>query len=158
MSELLRFRVQMAMVVIALALPTRCRSSASAPAPRLDGAVCHAFQDGVLTAGRCDASDPLWYADERLRRAAGAPVCWWHASPERLQDIRGVGPAVAGKLAEHRASGGAWEDVESVRGIGPVLANAFADGSTTNCAHVPIPSQVTDGVDSAPERVIPWDE
>lgn len=158
MSDSLRVRFQMACVIVALVLPARCPPARGTFNGIAEGPVCHGFEDGVLVAGTCDRSDPLWYADEHLRRAAAAPVCWWHASPERLQDIRGVGPATARRLAEHRAGGGSWDDVESVRGIGPVLNAAFARGSTTQCAHVPIASPSAGGAAGPLERVIPWDE
>ncbi len=103
--------------------------------------ICVAEQGALLRAGACPGvREPFWFADASIRRAAGAPICWWHADAERFSDVSGVGPAMAPRVAAHRDAGGTLENLEDIRGVGPSLSAKIRRDATTRCALVPIPS------------------
>ncbi len=116
---------------------------------------CVAPTPETLVAGPCPdgAIEPLWAADARTRRAAGAAICWWSAQPDRLADAPGIGPATARRVAAYRDEGGTLEPaaLTGVRGIGPVTAARLVSSITLRCAGAPDRARHP-GVDSAEEN------
>lgn len=72
--------------------------TASADGPAQQERTCLDAQRGFYAAFRCDeASYERWLfgANNVLRRATGAPLCWWHATVDDFRSLRGMGPSNA---------------------------------------------------------------
>ena len=54
---------------------------------------CPELEEGVWLATPCDEDARryvLWFSSNDVRRRAGAVPCWWHASVEDVERIRGI--------------------------------------------------------------------
>ena len=100
------------------------------------GDLCPLEVDGVLAAIPCPPDDDLWFASAASRRAVGAPACWWTAEQSDLSEISGVGEVLARRLVAHRDAGGPRSEASllAVRGVGPALAGRIAAGTTEACS------------------------
>lgn len=110
-------------------------SALTADAPAKQEFVCIDRVDGLLQGRYCrqpalDAADPL------VRRIRGQPVCWWTATREDLQGIRGVGRSTAAALARYRNLGGlpVPSMLTSIHRIGEKTSVKIASALTTDCA------------------------
>ena len=127
-----RLKIVASIVLIQLALS----AVRSAPPRATHADLCFREAGGIPIALPCPAPLlDLATANEEQRRRAGAPPCWWTATPERFADIPGLGASIGRRLAEARDAGlsPTPEALETVSGIGSVLAERVAAQLETAC-------------------------
>lgn len=128
---LARMLVKLTLVTVALAAVFRIGWSVTAPQiseppqpPELQQAVRHAPEPVTAPPAPEKSSAPLERRPQQdaSRRPEGIALDLNRASAKDFEQLPGVGPVLAGRIIEYRASQGMFHDIEQLRevkGIGP---------------------------------------